>query len=101
MVELEKFYDEPHTICQLANGEWFDYDLTCYDGYAVGTLSWNEDKGKAPNSIRVEYPKISEIRGDKEKESFVLLNRGLDGLDAEDIHYGDIMCAYRKVVLEE
>ena len=97
----QEFWKEPHTIVQLKNGDWFNYDLVCYDGYAIGTLTYPEDEGKAPHAVVVEYPKLSEIRGDKEKEMFVLKNRGLDELEAEDIHYGDVMCAYRTTILEK
>lgn len=95
-----EFWKEPNTIVEVSNG-WFDYDLICYDGFAIGTLSNASDEGIAPHSVVVEYPKLSEIIADKAKTHFVLANRNLDGLEANDIHYGDVMCAYRKIVLEK
>jgi hypothetical protein len=72
------------------------YNVTCYDGYAIGDLIDEEDD--APKHIRLEYPKIKEVIRDEDKSNYVLRYRGLWDLGIESINYGDIMISLGDIV---
>lgn len=68
------------------------YDFTCYDGHATGNRV--DDILEAPKTIEMEYPTLAEVLADKDKARYILEYRGLYDLNANDIHYGDVMMAY-------
>jgi hypothetical protein len=72
------------------------YNLKCYDGYAIGERTC--DNEKAPKTIRMEYPTLEEVLASTKKTERILDYRGLYDLEAKDIHYGDIMITFGKVV---
>jgi hypothetical protein len=71
------------------------YDCVCYDGEAICTISDEEDEN-APKEIIVKYPRKRELTNDQ--KDYILEYRGLYDLTRKDIHYGDIMMAYGKIV---
>ena len=71
------------------------YDMRCHDGWAEGTPS-NDEEG-LPARIRMEYPTLEDVLGDRKLTNYVLNYRGLHDLGAEDITYGDIMMALGKI----
>ena len=70
------------------------YEVVCYDGYAIATAK--EDR--LPKRLELTYPLMKDILADEEKSSEVLAYRGLFDLKPHDIHYGDIMLAFGKIV---
>ena len=72
------------------------YNFKCYDGYAIGERTC--DNEKAPKTIRMEYPTLEEVLASTKKTERILDYRGLYDLEAKDIHYGDIMITFGKVV---
>lgn len=75
------------------------YEMKCFDGYAVGKLI--DDAEDMPLTIRMKYPKLVEILSDENKIKEVLAYRGLYNLTTQDIHYGDIMMSYGKVMTND
>lgn len=71
------------------------YDVMCYDGYGIGISS---DGFSTPKEIKITYPKLSEILEDKDRTNYILKYRGLHDLNERDIHYGDIMMAFGKII---
>ena len=68
------------------------YRMECYDGYANGTLLYEEKYPNAPKNIRMEYPTRNDVLSDMGGiADDILLYRGLWDKTADDIHYGDIM----------
>ena len=88
-VIIDEFYD--------IDGEEHFYDMECYDGYAIGHKTEYEKKNfpnsGLPDTIKMTYPKISELSEDEIDEA--LRYRGLKG---QPYNYGDIMMKYGKVV---
>ena len=85
----EDYVEEPDTLV-MYEGEEISYDMKCYDGYAIGKC--NEDGADIPKTIKMTYPKISELSEDEIEE--ILIYRGLKGsVKPEDITYGDVMMA--------
>ena len=77
------------------------YDFKCYDTYAIGTLSPDNDGevyATAPKHIKMTYPSLAEIKADEKKADYVLTYRGLYDLKADDIHYGDICISMGEIV---
>lgn len=75
------------------NGNAIEYDMECYDGYAIGTLV-DLVYTDAPKKIKLTYPTLAEIRADEDKAEYCLVYRGLYDLDITDLHQGDIMMAF-------
>lgn len=71
------------------------YDVTCYDGFAVGHSVDMLDN--EPERVKLIYPKREEILTDEDRAEFVLKSRGLYDLTQDDIHFGDIMMVYGKI----
>ena len=70
------------------------YDVVCYDGYAIATA-----KGEGiPGKLEVTYPLLEDVLSNEEQSEYVLNYRGLFDLKPRDIHYGDIMFALGKIV---
>ena len=90
------YVEEPDTLV-MYEGEEISYDMKCYDGYAIGKC--NEDGADIPKTIKMTYPKISELSEDEIDE--VLTYRGLEGsVKPEDITYGDVMMAMGELYAE-
>ena len=78
-------------------GTEYEYDMTCYDGYAFGVL--REDTNDAPNIIKMEYPTLDEVLYDMGGlADDIMQYRGLWDLDTSKIHYGDIMMCIGEIV---
>ena len=79
------------------NDKEYEYDMTCYDGYAYGVL--RENTTDAPNIIKMEYPTLNDVIYDKGGiADYILSYRGLWDLDESKIQYGDIMMCLGEVV---
>ena len=79
------------------NNKEYEYDMTCYDGYAFGVL--RENTNDVPNIIKMTYPTLNEVLSDMGGVADDILQyRGLWDLDASKIHYGDIMMCLGEVV---
>ena len=79
------------------NNKEYEYDMTCYDGYAYGVL--RENTTDAPNIIKMEYPTLDEVLSDMGGVAYDILQyRGLWDLDTSKIHYGDIMMCLGEIV---
>lgn len=90
------YVEEPDTLV-MYEGKEISYDMKCYDGYAIGEC--NEDGADIPKTIKMTYPKISELSEDEIDE--VLTYRGLEGsVKPEDITYGDVMMAMGELSAE-
>ena len=72
------------------------YDLKCYDGYATGVRTC--DNENCPATIKMEYPLLAEILPYEHLVSHILTYRGLYDLRAENIHFGDVMMALGEIV---
>ncbi len=68
------------------------YDFFCNDGYAIGVLSYEDDK-TSPKAIKMIYPKLADVLSDHKLCDHILNYRGLYDLTYKDIGYGDIMVA--------
>lgn len=79
----------------LIGGNEVEYDMECYDGYAIGKLVDDVD---APATIRMEYPKLADVLKDDNLCLSILFYRGLGDKTASDIHYGDIMMYLGEIV---
>ena len=79
------------------NNKEYEYDMTCYDGYAYGVL--RENTTDVPNIIKMEYPTLDEVLYDMGGVAYDTLQyRGLWDLDTSKIHYGDIMMCLGEIV---
>lgn len=79
------------------NNKEYEYDMTCYDGYAYGVL--RENTTDAPNIIKMVYPTLDDVLNDMGGVAYDILNyRGLWDLDVEKICYGDVMMCLGEVV---
>ena len=93
---LDQFIREEGVLVNINNKE-YEYDMTCYDGYAYGVLRENTDE--VPNIIKMEYPTLNDVIYDKGGiADDILTYRGLYNLSVDDIHYGDIMMCLGEVV---
>ena len=93
---MDKFIREEGVLVNINNKE-YEYDMTCYDGYAYGVLRENTDE--VPNIIKMEYPTLNDVIYDKGGiADDILTYRGLYNLSVDDIHYGDIMMCLGEVV---
>ena len=93
---MDKFIREEGVLVNINNKE-YEYDMTCYDGYAYGVL--REDTDEVPNIIKMEYPTLDEVLSDKGGiADDILQYRGLYDLSVEDLHYGDVMMYMGEVV---
>lgn len=92
----KEFILETDIELSLPKNKQATYNLKCYDGYAIGERTC--DNEKAPKSIRMEYPKLEEVLASTKKTERILDYRCLYDLEAKDIHYGDIMITFGKVV---
>ena len=91
-----KMIFETNVMVNINNKE-YEYDMTCYDGYAFGVL--REDTNDAPNIIKMEYPTLNEVLYDMGGlADDILQYRGLCDLSVEDLHYGDVMMYMGEVV---
>lgn len=72
------------------DNEEHEYVVECYDGYAIGRLSDEEDT-TAPKEVFLEYPKRKDVIKNIDLAEDILEFRGLYDLDIKDIHFGDIM----------
>ena len=70
------------------DSEEHEYNCECHDGVAYCDRCNREDV-KAPEVIKVTYPKLADILADEEEVAAVRRYRGLDA--SCEIHYGDIM----------
>lgn len=77
------------------DGKEVEYDMECYDGYAIGKLADDVD---APATIRMEYPKLEDVLKDDDLCYHILKYRGLWDKTAADIHFGDIMMYLGEIV---
>lgn len=93
---MDKFIREEGVLVNINNKE-YEYDMTCYDGYAYGVL--REDTDEVPNIIKMEYLTLDEVLSDKGGiADDILTYRGLYNLSVDDIHYGDIMMYLGEIV---
>ena len=95
MAKKEYYMEEDVLISDnqvFGDNEEHSYDVKCFDGYGIGTS--NEDG----TTIHLEYPTLAEVLADSDKASDVLRYRGLWDLKPSDIHYGDIMMRYGRIV---
>ena len=93
---MDKFIREEGVFVTINNKE-YEYDMTCYDGYAYGVL--REDTDEVPNIIKMEYPTLNDVIYDKGGVAdYILTYRGLYNLSVDDIHYGDVMMCLGEVV---
>lgn len=93
---MDKFIREEGVFVTINNKE-YEYDMTCYDGYAYGVL--REDTDEVPNIIKMEYPTLNDVIYDKGGVAdYILTYRGLCNLSVDDIHYGDVMMCLGEVV---
>ena len=91
-----KMIFETNVLVNINNKE-YEYDMTCYDGYAFGVL--REDANDAPNIIKMTYPTLNEVLSDMGGlADDILQYRGLYDLSVEDLHYGDVMMYMGEVV---
>ena len=74
------------------------YDIMCYDGIAIGFLN-DSSATNAPKRIKMEYPKLEEVRANEDLASYVLTYRGFFHLNKNDLHFGDVMMAWRNYQL--
>lgn len=79
----------------LIGGNEIEYNMECYDGYAIGKLVDDVD---APATIRMEYPKLEDVLKDNDLCYRILKYRGLWDKTADDIHYGDIMMYLGEII---
>lgn len=71
------------------------YDVKCYDGYGICTKNnecCEEYETKAPQTLRVVYPKMCEVMKSSGMKREIRDYRGLH--NGERLHYGDIMVRY-------
>ena len=93
---MDKFIREEGVLVNINNKE-YEYDMTCYDGYAYGVL--REDTDEVPNIIKMEYPTLNDVIYDKGGiADYILTYRGLYNLSVDDIHYGDVMMCLGEIV---
>lgn len=92
----KEFILEKDIELSLPKNKQATYNFKCYDGYAIGERTC--DNEKAPKTIRMEYPTLEEVLASTKKTERILDYRGLYDLEAKDIHYGDIMITFGKVV---
>lgn len=91
-----KMIFETNVLVNINNKE-YEYDMTCYDGYAFGVL--REDANDVPNIIKMTYPTLNEVLSDMGGlADDILQYRGLWDLDTNKIHYGDIMMCLGEIV---
>lgn len=91
-----KMIFETNVLVNINNKE-YEYDMTCYDGYAFGVL--REDANDVPNIIKMTYPTLNEVLSDMGGlADDILQYRGLYDLSVEDLHYGDVMMYMGEVV---
>lgn len=72
------------------------FDIKCYDGYAIATISSDEDI-RDIEQVRLEYYTLAEVLSNDILSAQVLRYNGLYDLSPKDINYGDIMMAYGKI----
>lgn len=79
------------------DNEEHEYNVKCYDGYAMAEPTENELKN-FPNApkLRLIYPKLDELSDNKKIE--VLEYRGLYDEPAEKCNYADVCMRYGKIV---
>lgn len=76
------------------DNEEHEYNLTCYDGWAIGVpLATNEVD--VPAEIIVRYPKLDNVLEKEDLASYVRKYRGLPS--DEKIHCGDVMISLGKI----
>lgn len=91
-----KMIFETNVLVNINNKE-YEYDMTCYDGYAFGVL--RENTNDVPNIIKMTYPTLNEVLSDMGGVADDILQyRGLYDLSVEDLHYGDVMMYMGEVV---
>lgn len=86
---------EKNIEVEVSNGKYAEYDLMCFNGVAIGTLS--ENVPYAPREIILHYPKLEDVLNDESMCKDILEYRGLFDNKKEDIHYGDVMMRYGRV----
>lgn len=84
-----------HDVQFFGDDEEHYYDVECHDGYAMAKKCNDDDSG--PAELMVTYPKREAIINDEAKVDALLDYRGLTGLSANDITFGDIMLFYGKL----
>ena len=72
------------------------FDVKCYDGYAIATISRDEDIRNI-EQVRLEYYTLAEVLSNEILSEQVLQYNGLYDLSPSDINYGDIMMAYGQI----
>jgi hypothetical protein len=72
------------------------FDIKCYDGYAIATISSDEDIRNI-EQVQIEYYTLAEVLSNAILSELVLKYNGLCDLSPKDINYGDIMMAYGRI----
>ena len=101
-MENKDFIVEEEALVEVADYSEVPYRMVCYDGYAEGTLIDDDAEfPNAPKTIRMEYLTLDEVLTNKGGiADAILCYRGLYNLNAQDIHYGDIMMYMGEIVEE-
>lgn len=84
-------------IIVFGDNEEHEYNVFCYDGFAVGIPTSDEllTNGNVPAVIKVTYPKLDEVSdGEKRK---CLNYRGCYDIDIAECNYADLCIYFGKI----
>lgn len=75
------------------------YDIDCYDGFALGKWSRDEDgtTSMSPKEVTLIYPELADVIANEELSKQVLDYCGMSGLKAEDLNFADVMLCFGEI----